>query len=197
MARGSSRARPTSYDAVESNLQHLGLDRLAVVNFRAMLGGSRAGPVDGSIAAPIEALAKLQQEGLIEHLGVSNVTADQVAEARAVAPIVCVQNQFNIAHRNDDALIDSLAADGIAYVPFFPLGGLSSVQSSQLGTVARGLDAAPLQIALAWLLQRAPNILLIPGTSSIGHLRENLAAATFSLPDTTMTVLDGIARQAE
>ena len=180
--------------AVEDNLRNLGLDRLEVVNFRAMLGGGNAGPTAGSIAAPFEALARLREEGLIRHLGISNVTAAQVAEARAIAPVACVQNQYNLAHRDDDALIDALAADGIAYVPFFPLGGFSPLQSSRLDEVAAGLGATPMQVALAWLLRRAPNILLIPGTSSIGHLRENLAAASLDLPDETMAALDGIGR---
>lgn len=182
--------------AVEENLKHLGLNRLAVVNFRAMIGGAGAGPVDGSIAAPIEALAKLHEEGLIEHLGVSNVTPSQVAEAQSITPIACVQNQYNIGRRDDDALIDALAAGGVAYVPFFPLGGLNSAQSARLETVAHSLDATPLQIALAWLLRRSPNILLIPGTSSIDHMRENLAASAFHLSDATMAVLGDIARQA-
>ena len=178
--------------AVEDNLRNLGLDALEVVNFRAMLGGGNQGPVEGSIAAPFEALAKLREEGLIHHLGVSNVTAAQVAEARAIAPVVCVQNQYNLAHRDDDALIDALAADGIAYVPFFPLGGFSPLQSSRLDEVAARLGATPMQVALAWLLRRSPNILLIPGTSSLGHLRENLAATTLDLPDDALATLDGI-----
>ena len=178
--------------AVEDNLRNLGLDRLEVVNFRAMLGAGNQGPTEGSIAAPFEALARLRQDGLVRHLGVSNVTARQVAEARGIAPVVCVQNQYNLAHRADDALIDALAADGIAYVPFFPLGGFSPLQSSRLDDVAAGLGATPMQVALAWLLRRSLNILLIPGTSSVEHLRENLAAAALDLPEEAMTVLNGI-----
>ena len=178
--------------AVEDNLRNLGLDALEVVNFRAMLGGGNEGPSEGAIAAPFEALAGMREEGMIRHLGVSNVTAAQVAEARSIAPVVCVQNQYNLAHRDDDALIDALAADGIAYVPFFPLGGFSPLQSSQLDEVAAQLGATPMQVALAWLLRRSPNILLIPGTSSVGHLRENLTAASLDMPDDALTVLDGI-----
>jgi hypothetical protein len=182
--------------AVEDNLRNLGLDALEVVNFRAMPLGGNEGPTEGSIAAPFEALARLREEGLIRHLGVSNVTAAQVAEARAIAPVVCVQNQYNLAYREDDALVDSLATDGIAYVPFFPLGGFSPLQSRTLSDVAARLDATPMQVALAWLLRRSPNILLIPGTSSVAHLRENLAAATLTLPDDTMAELDGIGAEA-
>ncbi|TPG14650.1 aldo/keto reductase family oxidoreductase [Sphingomonas koreensis] len=178
--------------AVEDNLRNLGLDRLEVVNFRAMLGGGNEGPTEGSIAAPFEALARLCEEGLIRHLGVSNVTAAQVAEARGIAPIVCVQNQYNLVHRADDALIDTLAAHGIAYVPFFPLGGFSPLQSSRLDDVAAALGATPMQVALAWLLRRSPNILLIPGTSSVGHLRENLATASIDLPEEARAELNGI-----
>ena len=179
--------------AVEDNLRDLGLDRLEVVNFRAMLGGGNQGPTEGSIAAPFEALARLREEGLIRHLGVSNVTAAQVEEARGIAPVACVQNQYNLAHREDDALIDDLAADGIAYAPFFPLGGFSPLQSSALDEVAARLVATPMQVALAWLLRRSPNILLIPGTSSVDHLRENLAAAALDLPEDAITVLDRVA----
>lgn len=178
--------------AVEDNLRNLGLDALEVVNFRCMLGGGTGGPTEGSIAAPFAALAAMRDEGLIRHLGVSNVTAAQVAEARAIAPVVCVQNQYNLAHREDDALIDALAADGIAFVPFFPLGGFSPLQSSRLDDVASDLNATPMQVALAWLLQRAPNILLIPGTSSVVHLHENMAAASLRLPDEALATLDGI-----
>ncbi|GGE93783.1 oxidoreductase [Sphingomonas prati] len=178
--------------AVESNLRNLGLDTLEVVNFRSMLGGGSGGPAEGSIAAPFAALAAMREEGLIRHLGVSNVTAAQVEEARGIAPVVCVQNQYNLAHREDDALIDALAADGIAYVPFFPLGGFSPLQSSQLDAVAHGLDATPMQVALAWLLQRSANILLIPGTSSVAHLAENLAAASLVLPAAAVAALDGM-----
>ena len=178
--------------AVEDNLRNLGVDALDVVNFRAMLGSGNLGPTEGSIAEPFEALARMRDEGMIRHLGVSNATATQVAEARGIAPVVCVQNQYNLAHREDDALIDQLAADGIAFVPFFPLGGFSPLQSSRLDEVAIQLGATPLQVALAWLLRRSPNILLIPGTSSVDHLRENLAAASLDLPDDAMTALDGI-----
>lgn len=177
--------------AVEENLRHLGLDTLEVVNFRSMLGGA-ADPVEGSIAEPFAALARMREEGLIRHLGVSNVTPAQVAEARGIAPIVCVQNQYNLAHRSDDALIDQLAMEGIAYVPFFPLGGFSPLQSSALDAVARTLDATPMQVALAWLLRRSPNILLIPGTSSVDHLRENMAAASLGLTDEALAALDAI-----
>ena len=179
--------------AVTSNLENLGLDVLDVVNLRVMHG---EGPTEGSIEAPFTALADLQQRGLVRHLGVSNVTAAQVAEARAIAPVVCVQNQYNLAHRSDDALVAALAADGIAYVPFFPLGGFSPLQSETLSEVAAGLDASPMQVALAWLLQRSPNVLLIPGTSSVGHLRENLAAASLELTTETVAALDGIAQAA-
>jgi pyridoxine 4-dehydrogenase len=181
--------------AVEDNLRNLGLDTLDVVNFRCMLGGAGA-PTEGSIAEPFTALARLREEGLIRHLGVSSVTAAQVAEARGIAPVVCVQNQYNLAHRKDDALIDALAADGIAYVPFFPLGGFNPLQSSKLDEVARDVGATPMQVALAWLLHRAPNILLIPGTSSVGHLRENLDAASLKLPEDALAVLDAIGGQA-
>ncbi len=176
--------------AVEDNLRNLALDTLELVNFRAMLGGGNAGPTEGSIATPFAALAAMRDEGLIRHLGVSNVTARQVAEASAIAPLACVQNLYNLAHREDDALIDALAEQGIAYVPFFPLGGFSRLQSSRLDDVARNLDATPMQVALAWLLRRSPNILLIPGTSSVVHLRENLAAASLELTDTAMAALD-------
>jgi len=178
--------------AVEDNLRNLGLDAMEVVNFRAMIGGGNQGPTEGSIAASFEALARMQEEGLIRHLGVSNVTATQVAEARGIAPVVCVQNQYNLAHRNDDKLIDTLAEDGIAYVPFFPLGGFSPLQSSRLDAVAAELRGTQMQIALAWLLRRSPNVLLIPGTSSLAHLQENLAAASLDLPEGAMAALDEI-----
>ena len=167
--------------AVHDNLRNLGREVLDVVNLRVM-GGEDHGPAEGSIEAPLTALAELQRQGLIRHLGLSNVTPTQVEEGRRIAPIVCVQNHYNLAHRQDDALVDALARDGVAYVPFFPLGGFTPLQSSTLDAVARSLDATPMQTALAWLLQRAPNILLIPGTSSRAHLRENLAAATLELP---------------
>lgn len=179
--------------AVEDNLINLGLDQLEVVNFRSMLGGGTGGPTEGSIAEPFEALARMREEGLIRHLGVSNVTAAQVAEARDIAPVVCVQNMYNLAHREDDALIDTLMTDGIAYVPFFPLGGFNPLQSAELSQMAKRLGATPLQVALTWLLRRAPNILAIPGTSSLAHLSQNLAAAALNLPDDVMAALNGIA----
>jgi hypothetical protein len=178
--------------AVEDNLRNLNLDRLEVVNFRSMLGGGAGGPAEGSIAEPFKALAAMRDEGMIQHLGVSNVTANQVAEARGIAPVACVQNMYNLAHRDDDALIDALAADGIAYVPFFPLGGFSPLQSAELLDVAKWLGATPMQVALAWLLQRSPNILLIPGTSSVAHLHENLAAASLKLPEDAIAALNSI-----
>jgi aryl-alcohol dehydrogenase-like predicted oxidoreductase len=177
--------------AVHDNLRNLGLDVLEVVNFRAML--SAMGPAEGSIEAPLTALADLQRRGLVRHIGLSNVTAAQIAEGRRIAPIVCVQNQYNLAHRSDDAIIDDLGRDGIAYVPFFPLGGFNPLQSSTLSEVAGRLGATPMQVALAWLLQRAANLLLIPGTSSVAHLRENLAAAELHLPEAAVTELDRIA----
>jgi aryl-alcohol dehydrogenase-like predicted oxidoreductase len=177
--------------AVDDNLRNLGLDALDVVNLRIMF--SPHGPVEGSIATQLRALADLQRQGLVRHIGLSNVTAAQVQEGRGIAEIVCVQNQYNLAHRADDALVDALAADGIAYVPFFPLGGFSPLQSATLSDVAARLGATPMQVALAWLLQRAPNILLIPGTSSVAHLRENLAAASLVLPKDSVAALDGIA----
>ena len=176
--------------AVHDNLTNLGLEALDVVNLRIMFA---MGPAEGSIAALLEPLAKLQQQGLVRHIGLSNATPAQVAEARAITDIVCVQNEYNLAHRGDDALIDSLARDGIAYVPFFPLGGFNPLQSSTLSDVATSLGATPMQVALAWLLQRSPNILLIPGTSSVTHLEENLAAAELVLPADAVTALNGIA----
>ncbi|MFH7825837.1 aldo/keto reductase family oxidoreductase [Kluyvera chengduensis] len=181
--------------AVHDNLRNLGLDALDVVNMRVMIGDGH-GPSEGSIEASISVLAELQQQGLIKHIGVSNVTATQVAEARIIANIVCVQNEYNIAHRRDDELIDTLARDGIAYVPFFPLGGFSPLQSSALNKVARSLSATPMQVALAWLLHRSPNILLIPGTSSVTHLQENMAAGQLTLPEDALATLDGIAARA-
>ncbi|MCW3814460.1 aldo/keto reductase family oxidoreductase [Micromonospora sp. DR5-3] len=175
--------------AVHDNLDHLGLDVLDVVNLRV---GGFDRPTPGSIAEPFTVLAQLQQEGLIKHLGLSTVNADQVAEAQSIAPIVCVQNFYNIANRDDDDLIDSLAAQGIAYVPYFPLGGFSPLQSEELTAVAARLDATPMAVALAWLLQRSPNILLIPGTSSVAHLRENVAAAALTLPRDELVELDAI-----
>ena len=176
--------------AVEDNLRNLGLERLEVVNFRIHPGHHGRG--DHSIAESFEVMAAMQREGLIRHLGISNATAGQIAEARAIAPIVCVQNQYNLAHREDDALIDELAADGIAYVPFFPLGGFSPLQSTSLSAVADRLGVTPMQVALAWLLRRSPNILLIPGTSSVAHLHENLAVAAIELPDDALGELDAI-----
>ncbi len=176
---------------VHDNLRNLGRDVLEVVNLRIMF--DMHGPAEGSIEAWLTVLADLQRQGLVRHIGLSNATATQIAEGRRISKIVCVQNQYNLAHRGDDALIDALARDGIPYVPFFPLGGFSPLQSSILSDVATRLDATPMQVALAWLLRRAPNILLIPGTSSLAHLRENLAAAKLDLPKDTMTALDGIA----
>lgn len=180
--------------AVHDNLRNLGLDVLEVVNFRAMI--SVAGPAEGSIEEPLSVVAELQQQGLIRHIGVSNVTPAQVAEARGLVKIACVQNQYNLAHREDDALIDDLAANDIAYVPFFPLGGFSPLQSGALSAVATRLGATPMQVALAWLLQRSPNILLIPGTSSVAHLNENLAAAALTLSEACMAELGSISNAA-
>ncbi|MCW2004351.1 aryl-alcohol dehydrogenase-like predicted oxidoreductase [Xanthomonas arboricola] len=179
--------------AVHDNLKHLGLDVLEVVNLRSMLDVQR--PVEGSLEPQLTALAELQQRGLIRHIGLSNVTAQQVEEGRALCRIVCVQNHYNLVHRTDDALIDALAREGIAYVPFFPLGGFSPLQSAALTEVAAQLRATPQQVALAWLLQRSPNVLVIPGTSSVAHLRENMAAATLELDDAVLAVLEGIGRQ--
>jgi len=180
--------------AVHENLRNLRLDALDVANYRVM--GSGHGTEDGSIAEQVTVLADLKRKGLIRHIGVSNVTAAQVAEAQSITDIVCVQNQYNLVDRRDDVLIDHLAPQGIAYVPFFPLGGFTPVQSSTLSSVAAGLGATPMQVALAWLLQRSPNILLIPGTSSVAHLRENLAAAEVQLSPQNLTELDGIAATA-
>ncbi|WP_425067927.1 aldo/keto reductase family oxidoreductase [Reyranella sp.] len=177
--------------AVHDNLRNLGVPALDVVNLRVIMGSDH-GPAEGSIEAPFTALAELQSQGLIRHLGVSNATPAQVAEARGIAQIVCVQNHYNIAHRADDALIDELARLGIAYVPFFPLGGFTPLQSSILSEVAGELGATPMQVALAWLLRRAPNILLIPGTSSVAHLHENLRAAELELTDEAFGRLDAI-----
>ncbi|RKH66211.1 aldo/keto reductase family oxidoreductase [Corallococcus interemptor] len=177
--------------AVHDNLRNLGLDVLDVVNLRIMF--DTHGPAEGSIEAPLTVLAELQRQGLVRHIGLSNVTATQVAEGRRIADIVCVQNHYNLAHRQDDALIDSLARDGIAYVPFFPLGGFSPLQSSTLSAVAARLKATPMQTALAWLLRRSPNVLLIPGTSSVAHLKENLAAGELQLPDDALKELDSVA----
>ncbi|KXF78509.1 oxidoreductase [Paramesorhizobium deserti] len=180
--------------AVHDNLHNLGLNVLDVVNLRIMFDPH--GPAEGSIEAPLTILAELQRQGLVRHIGLSNVTPAQVAEGRRICDIVCVQNQYNLVHRADDALIDDLARDGIAYVPFFPLGGFTPLQSSTLSDVARRLGATPMQVALAWLLRRAPNILLIPGTSSVAHLKENLASAELDLPDDALEELDGLGRSA-
>ncbi|ENB7488067.1 aldo/keto reductase family oxidoreductase [Citrobacter koseri] len=177
--------------AVHDNLRNLGLDVLDVVNLRVMFGDGH-GPHEGSIEESFSVLAELQQQGLVKHIGLSNVTAKQVAEARKIAEIVCVQNEYNIVHRQDDALIDALAGEGIAYVPFFPLGGFTPLQSSTLSDVAASLNATPMQVALAWLLQRSANILLIPGTSSVTHLRENMAAGDLQLSDEVLAVLNGM-----
>ncbi|ACB23930.1 aldo/keto reductase family oxidoreductase [Methylobacterium radiotolerans] len=176
--------------AVHDNLRNLDVDALDVVNLRLMFDVH--GPAEGPIEAPLTVLADLQRQGLIRRIGLSNATPRQVAEGRRITDIVCVQNQYNLAHRGDDAFIDDLAAAGIAYVPFFPLGGFSPLQSGTLSEVAAGLGATPMQVALTWLLRRSPNILLIPGTSSLGHLRENLAAAALALPDEAMAALDRI-----
>lgn len=178
--------------AVHDNLRNLGLDVLEVVNLRLMF--SAHGPAEGSLEAPMTVLADLQRQGLIRHIGLSNVTPTQIAEGRRIADVVCVQNMYNLAHRGDDAMIDDLARDGIPYVPFFPLGGFSPLQSSTLNDVAAGLGATPMQVALAWLLHRSPNILLIPGTSSVVHLQENLAARDVVLTDEVLAKLDGVAR---
>lgn len=174
--------------AVEDNLRNLGLDVIEVVNLRSMLHPAK--PKEGSLAPQLEALLELQTRGLIRHIGLSNVTATQIAEARVMTPIVCVQNMYNLAHRQDDELVDQLAQQGIAYVPFFPLGGFSPLQSDRLNDVAASLNATPMQVALAWLLRRSPNILLIPGTSSPEHLKENLASASLQLSDEVMEKLN-------
>ncbi len=181
--------------AVHDNLHHLGIEALDIVNLRIM--GDAHAPKEGTIADKVEIMAKLQRKGLIKHIGLSNVTSNQVAEARSIVPVVCVQNFYNVANRNDDPLVDELAAAGIAFVPFFPLGGFFPLQTSTLSEVAARLAATPLQVAQAWLLQRSPNILLIPGTSSRTHLRENLAAAALTLPPDALAELNGIAAQAK
>jgi pyridoxine 4-dehydrogenase len=182
-------SRQELIDAVHDNLRNLGLDTLDAVNLRV---GGVMGPTEGSIEEPLTVLADLKRQGLIRHLGLSNVTPGQLAEAQKITDIVCVQNLYNVAQRNDDGFIDDLAKQGIAYVPFFPLGGFTPLQSSELDAVAASLDATPMQVALAWLLHRSPNILLIPGTSSLKHLRENLAAATLQLPPKALADLDVI-----
>jgi pyridoxine 4-dehydrogenase len=179
-------------EAVHDNLRNLGLDKLDVVNLRVMIDPMQ--PAEGSIEAPLTALAELQRKGLVRRIGLSNVTPAQVAEGRRICDIVCVQNHYNLVHRIDDALIDELGRDHIAYVPFFPLGGFSPLQSATLSDVAARLGTSPNQVALAWLLHRAPNVLLIPGTASISHLKENLAAETLLLPDDLVVELDGMAR---
>lgn len=176
--------------AVEDNLRNLGLETIEVVNLRSMHGTH--GPAEGSLEAELETLITLKERGLIRHIGLSNVTAKQVADAQKMTPVVCVQNMYNVALRDDDALIDELAAQGIAYVPFFPLGGFTPLQSDELNQVAQRLNATPMQVALAWLLQRAPNILLIPGTSSPAHLQENLASGQLTLPADELAILNGI-----
>jgi pyridoxine 4-dehydrogenase len=181
-------------DGVHDNLRNLGLEMLHVVNLRV---GGITEPSDGSIEEPLTVLAELKRQGLIRHIGVSNVTSGQLAEAQTITEIVCVQNFYNVAQRNDDGFIDDLAKQGIAYVPFFPLGGFSPLQSSKLDAVAASLQRTPMQVALAWLLQRSPNILLIPGTSSIAHLRENLSARTLALPCELIADLDSIAKPAK
>jgi pyridoxine 4-dehydrogenase len=183
-------SRQELIDAVHDNLRNLGLDALDVVNLRV---GEVMGPAEGSIEQPLSVLAELKRQGLIRHLGLSNVTPEQLAEAQRISEIVCIQNLYNVAHRSDDGFIDRLAEQGIAYVPFFPLGGFSPLQSSALDVAAASLEATPMQVALAWLLQRSPNILLIPGTSSVEHLRENLTAATLQLPAEIIANLDSIA----
>jgi pyridoxine 4-dehydrogenase len=177
--------------AVHDNLRNLRLDALEVVNMRSML--SNDAPAEGSIEEPLTVLADLQREGLIRHIGLSNVTPAQIAEGRRISPIVCVQNLYNLVRRDDDGLVDDLAVDHIAYVPYFPLGGSKQLQSTTLAAIARGLGATPMQVALAWLLQRSPNVLPIPGTASLDHLRENLAAATLELPPSTVHALNDLA----
>jgi pyridoxine 4-dehydrogenase len=184
-------SRQELIDGAHDNLRNLGLDALDVVNLRM---GDPMGPTEGSIEQPLTVLADLQRKGLIRHIGLSNVTPRQLAEAQKISDIVCVQNLYNVAHRDDDGFIDELGRQGIAYVPFFPLGGFAPLQSALLESAAKSLKAKPMQVALAWLLHRAPNILLIPGTSSVDHLRENLEAASMELPPETIAVLDSIAR---
>jgi pyridoxine 4-dehydrogenase len=187
-------SRQEIIDAVHDNLRNLGLDRLDAVNLRV---GGITGPTAGSIKEPLTVLAELKEQGLIRHLGLSNVSPEQLAEAQSISEIVCIQNFYNVAQRADDPFIDDLAKQGIAYVPFFPLGGFSPLQSSELDTAAASVGATPMQVALAWLLHRSPNILLIPGTSSIAHLRENLKAATLALPRKVMADLDAIGASAK
>jgi pyridoxine 4-dehydrogenase len=184
-------SRQELIDGAHDNLRNLGLEILDVVNLRV---GGVMEPSEGSIEQPLTVLAELKRQGLIRHIGLSNITPKQLAEAQTITEIVCVQNFYNVAHRKDDALIDDLAAQGIAYVPFFPLGGFTPLQSSALDTAAASLQATPMQVALAWLLQRSPSILLIPGTSSVGHLRENLKAATLQIPAQVLADLESIGR---
>jgi aryl-alcohol dehydrogenase-like predicted oxidoreductase len=181
-------------DGVHDNLRNLDLEAMDIVNYRVM--GSGHGTQEGSVAEQVAVLADLQRQGLIRHIGLSNATPSQVAEAQTIVKLVCVQNNYNLAYRNDDALIDDLARQGIAYVPFFPLGGFTPLQSTTLTSVAERVGATPMQVALAWLLHRSPNMLLIPGTSSVAHLRENLAAAQLSLSPDVLAELDGIAAPA-
>jgi pyridoxine 4-dehydrogenase len=185
-----ARSRQDLIDGVHDNLRNLGLDALDVVNLRV---GGLAEPTEGSIEEPLTVLAELKRQGLIRHIGLSNVTPAQLAEGQTITEIVCIQNFYNVAHRNDDGFIDALAAKGIAYVPFFPLGGFSPLQSSTLNDAAAGLRVTPMQLALAWLLQRSPNILLIPGTSSVAHLRENLQAPALEIPSDVLASLNSIA----
>ena len=175
---------------LRDNLRNLGVEAMEVVNLRTV--GSVEAPTEGSIAGQVEAMAELQRQGLVRHLGLSNVTRRQIEEAQSITQVVCVQNHYNLVHRDDDELIDWLAGEGIAYVPFFPLGGFSPLQSDELSTIAAEVGATPMQVALAWLLQRSPNILLIPGTSSLAHLRENLAAAELELSKDVVARLDGV-----
>ena len=184
-------SRQELVDGVHDNLRNLGLDVLDVVNLRV---GEVMGPSEGPIEEPVTVLAELKHQGLIRHTGLSNVTPKQLAEAQTITDVVCVQNLYNVAHRNDDGFIDDLAAKGIAYVPFFPLGGFSPLQSAVLDSAAASLQATPMQVALAWLLQRSPNILLIPGTSSLEHLRENLKASTLQIPSEVKADLDSIGK---
>jgi pyridoxine 4-dehydrogenase len=193
----SAMSRQELIDAVHDNLRHLGLDALDVVNLRLMGGGEGHGPAEGSVMEPLTVLAELKAQGLIRHLGLSNVTAAQLKEAQTITPIVCVQNMYNVAQRSDDAFIGDLARQGIAYVPFFPLGGFSPLQSDTLKTVAARLETSPNAVALAWLLQRSPNILLIPGTSSVEHLRENVAAGELTLSEEVVTQLDAIGAHSD
>lgn len=186
-------SRQELIDAVHDNLRNLDLDRLDIVNLRV---GGAMGPSEGSIEEPLAVLAELKRQGLIRHLGLSNVSPEQLAEAQTITEIVCVQNLYNVANRSDDTFIDELARQGIAYVPFFPLGGFTRLQSSALDAVAASLNATPMQVALAWLLERSPNVLLIPGTSSLEHLRENLGAATLQLPTEAIAALNAIGRSA-